>query len=142
PRQGLIPIGDTENTQVQQDDRSDAKKHRGIMDHSHEPVQPARGCKRRHTSGVLECVPHPRFLRRTDWLPAYFLEESRRTGLATCLLYSANSLGEQSSSGMSKSGRSKCRGSLFRASHGSVYIFGSVIFMVSSLVSRSTRWYV
>src|SRR5439155_13210022 len=76
----------------------------------------------------------------TDSRFSYFFEGSRRTGVATWLLYSANSLGEQSNSGMSKSSGIKCSGSVFSASHGWVYILGSVIFIVYSMVSPATRW--
>src|ERR1041384_3712001 len=76
----------------------------------------------------------------TSYMPAYFLDSSRSTGLATWLLYSANSLGEQSSSGMSKSSGSLCRISLLVACTGSVYITGSVNFIENSIASAETRW--
>src|ERR1043165_2847784 len=108
------------------------------MDNQHEAEQRARGCKRLHPPGVLECGPHPRVpLCRTG---AYFLDSSRSTGLATWLLYSANSLGEQSSSGMSKSSGSLCRISLLVACTGSVYITGSVNFIENSIASAEMRW--
>ena len=150
-RQGQIPIRDTENTQVQQDDRSDAQKQREVMDHHHEPIQPPRGCKCRHPRGVLESFPHPRCVRslhrvralaaRQTIVPSAITwtapgwQDSRRDRCMPCSRSESRDFPR-----MSKSDGSKCRGNLFMANHGSVYIFGSIILMVSARLSRSTRW--
>jgi hypothetical protein len=70
----------------------------------------------------------------------YFFGFEGRTALLTCRLYSAMSIGEQSNSVISKSAGSKWRGNLLRPIQGCVYILGSSIVTVSSMLSWSTRW--
>lgn len=68
------------------------------------------------------------------WL-RYFAGVGVATGLPTDLLYSATSEGEQINSSGSKSSGRRCSTNLLSASHGSVYIFGSLMVTVSSSVS-------
>jgi hypothetical protein len=65
----------------------------------------------------------------------YYLSGGATTSSPISLLYSAMSDGEQYISRISKPRGCNRSGKLFRASHGSVYIFGSSIFIVSCIWS-------
>src|SRR4029077_16283196 len=112
------------------------EQHANSLCHAEVKLTQSVCCRRRRALKVI----HFRLsmIVRSSWGVEFYLVSLSLAGLPINLLYWASSSGEHSISVTSKFHDCSLKGSLFRATHGFVYIFGSVMVTVSSNELAST----